>query len=199
MKTITILALLLGLYGVGPRSAQAQGVVKLSLASCEGYYIGESAFDGGNVAKEPDRFLKDKVRAPVDLLVLLENKSSSQIGIYRQWNSWGYYSIHFVVEGPDGKQTVIEKESRAWTKNYPDCFRLPSGMTHGFPVCFTSKEWKSVDALSAKGARIKAVFQQKRIEEDLKLGTRWSDVQIFTNKIESAFVLWEGLNRRKAN
>jgi hypothetical protein len=199
MKSIAVIALVLGLFALAPHMAQAQSTANLSLASSEGYYVGESSFDSRNVAKEPERFLKDKSREPVDFLVLIENTSARDIAIYRQWNSWGYYSIHFVVESPDGKQKVIKKGTRAWTKNYPDCFRLPSGMTHAFPICFTSKEWDGVDALLVKGARIKAVFQQEPIEEKLNLGTGSSDVQIFTNKVESAFVVWEVLNARKAN
>jgi hypothetical protein len=104
-----------------------------------------------------------------------------------------------VVEGADGKQAVIEKGMRAWTRNYPDYCWLRSGMTHAFPICFTSEKWKGIGALSANGARLKAVFQQKPLEERLMAGTRWSGVQIFTNKIESTFVAWETLTRRKAN
>jgi hypothetical protein len=168
------------------------------LATVEGYYIGESSYDRRTVAEEPERFLKDRIREPVNFVVLIENTSSRDVGIYRQWNSWGYYSIHFVVTAADGKQTIIEKGIRTWTKNYPDSFRLPPGMTHAVPICFTSKEWKGVEALSAKGAQLKAVFQQEPLDEKLRLGTSWSDIQIFTNKIESAFVAWETLNRRKA-
>ena len=199
MKSIAVIALVLGLNALAPHMAQAQSTAKLSLASSEGYYVGESSFDSRNVAKEPERFLKDKSREPVDFLVLIENTSARDIGIYRQWNVLGILFNPFCGGEPDRKQKVIKKGMRDWTMNFPDCFRLPSGMTHAFPICFTSKEWDGVDALLAKGARIKAVFQQKPIEEKLNFGTRLSDVQIFTNKVESAFVVWEVLNARKAN
>jgi len=195
MKRSTAISLLLSLMC----SAQAQTAAKLSLATCEGYYVGESSYDRNNIAKEPKRFLEDKSGEPVDLLVLIENTSSGDIVIYTQWNSWGYYSIHFVIEDADGKQTVVEKGMRSWTKNYPDCFQLSPGMTHAFPICFASKEWKNVEALSARGARLKAVFQQEPLQEREKAGTKWANVQIFTNKIESAFVKWETLTKRKAN
>ena len=180
-------------------TARAQSTAKLALASIEGYYIGEGSYDRRNVAEAPERFLNDKMREPVDFVVLIENTSSGDIGIYRQWNSWGYYSIHFVVEGPDGRQTVIEKGMRSWTKNHPDCFRLPPGMTHAVPICFTSQEWKGVEALSAKGSKLKAVFQQEPLDEKLRLSIWRPDIQIFTNKVDSAFVVWETLTRRKAN
>jgi hypothetical protein len=199
MKSITAIFVLLGVYVLAPHAAQAQTNARLSLATCEGYYVGQSSYPSHNVQKEPERFLEDKKREPVDFLVLIENTSSRDIGVYRQWNSWGYYSIHFVVERPDGKQTVIEKGVRAWSMNYPDCFQLPPGMTHAFPICFTSKEWKDVEALSVKGARLKAVFKQEPLDEKLKAGTKWADIQIFTNKIESTFVVWEALTRRIAN
>jgi hypothetical protein len=199
MKSSTAISLLLSLYVLAPSAAQAQTTARLSLATCEGYYVGESSYDRNNVAKEPKRFLEDKSGEPVDLLVLIENTSSRDIGIYRQWNSWGYYSIRFVIEDADGKQTVIEKGMRSWTKNYPDCFQLPPGMTHAFPICFASKDWKNVEALSAKGARLKAVFHQEPLNEKEKAGTKWAHIQIFTNKVESTFVEWESLNKRKAN
>ena len=199
MKSSIAITLLLSLCVLAPHAARAQSTAKLSVATIEGYYVGEGSYDRRNVAEAPERFLKEKVAEPVDFVVLIENTSSRDIGIYRQWNSWGYYSIHFVVEDADGKQTVIEKGMRSWTKNYPDCFQLSPGTTHAFPICFASKEWKNVEALSAKGARLRAVFQQEPLEDKLKAGTKWADIQIFTNKVESALVVWQNLNARKAN
>jgi hypothetical protein len=179
MKSCIAITLLLSLCLLAPHAAKAQSTAKLSLAAIEGRSVNESS------------------REPMDFVVLIENTSSRDIGIHRQWNSWGYYSIHFVVEGSDGKQTVIEKEPRGWNHNYPDCFRLSPGMTHAVPICFISKEWKGVEALSVKGAKLKAVFQQEPLEARENI---WgSDFQIFTNKIESSFVAWDILNARKNN
>lgn len=187
MKSMIITALL-GLCVLGSQEAQAQSAIRLSLANSEGYYAVGSSLDSRDVAKEPVRFL-----------VLLENTSNHDIGIYRQWNSWGYYAIHFVVEGADGTQAVIKKGLRAWSRNYPDCFWLAPGITHAFPICFTSDEWNGLEALSAKGARLKAVFQQKPVEERLLVATRWSAVQMFTNKVESTFVVWQAFAKPRAN
>jgi hypothetical protein len=175
VKSSTAITLLLGLCALTSCATRAQSTAKLSLAIIEGY-VGEATYN----------------REPVDFVVLIENTSSHDIGIHRQWNSWGYNSIHFVVEGPDGKQTVIEKGVTVWSYNFPDPFRLPPGMTHAFPICFTSKEWEGVDALSAKGVKLKAVFQQQPLEE---LDSKGYDFQIFANKIESAFVSWDILSQ----
>jgi len=181
MKSGTAITLLLSLCVLASNAVRAQSA-KLSLATIEGYYFDEETNAIG-------ARWKDKTPAPVDFVVLIENTSNRDIGIYRQWNSDGYFSIHFVVEGPNGKQTVIEKEERGWNYNFPECFRLRPGMTHAVPIALTSKKWKGVEALSAKGARLKAVFQQYPPDLDTLPG----GVEIFTNKIESSFVAWDVL------
>jgi hypothetical protein len=187
MKSSTAIILLLSLCVLVPHAAGAQSTAKLSMATIEGYYVAEGAAPSTYKWRQPE----------ANFVVLIENTSTHDIGIHRQWNSWGYYSIHFVVEGSDGKQTVIEKKQRGWDHNYPDCFRLQPGMTHAVSICFTSKEWKGVEALSAKGTQLKAVFHQEPL--DAKDNIWGSDFQIFTNKIESAFVTWDILSGRKDN
>jgi len=182
IKRGIVISLLLSFCMLFPEVVRAQNTAKLSLGSIEKSYVG---------------VVSENTNKPVDFVVLIENTSSHDIGVHRQWNSWGYYSIHFVVARPDGRQVIIEKKERAWSYNFPDCFRLPPGMTHAFPICLTSNEWNGVEAIAAKGAKLKAVFQQEPLEtRENKWG---ADFHIFTRKIESGFVAWDVLTARKAN
>ncbi len=104
-------------------------------------------------------------------------------------------TIHSILWPKVLMESKRSSESRGgYGPSFPDCFALPPGMTHAIPISFTLKDWQGVEALSAKGVKLKAVFQQEPFPESHP--RKPPDFQIFTNKIESGFVSWDILTRK---
>ena len=78
--------------------------------------------------------------------VIVSNISDKPQKIWREWCSWGYYSLSFELSDKSGKKWVAKKGMSVWTKNYPDWSTLKphesvvidvyfadTGMWKGFP------------------------------------------------------------------
>ena len=60
--------------------------------------------------------------------VVITNVSGNPIRLWREWNSWGYDNLSFVLVGSTGRNTVISKRPiGAWAKNSPDSAILAPG------------------------------------------------------------------------
>ena len=57
--------------------------------------------------------------------VILTNTSSRPESAFEPWNSWGYYSISFVMENGADKLIKIYKVPTGFTKNTPVTFVIP--------------------------------------------------------------------------
>lgn len=53
---------------------------------------------------------------PVD--VIIRNNTNSMIHFYENWNSWGYYNLHFKIETHDSLYT-ISRTRKVWFRNFP--------------------------------------------------------------------------------
>lgn len=74
--------------------------------------------------------------------VLLTNNSEKPIRIWREWCSWGYFSLSFKIELADGKVLYPKKQRTAWDKNFPDSMEIPPHGHAVFEVNFTNDSSK---------------------------------------------------------
>jgi hypothetical protein len=94
--------------------------------------------------------------------VVVTNVSDKPVRLWREWCSWGYFSLSFLVTGEDGKPVVVRKDHlRAWTKNFADASTVAPGGQMGFEVKFDDRVWQDFP-LPAKGQSrsvlLKAVY-----------------------------------------
>ena len=83
--------------------------------------------------------------------VILTNKTDHILKVWKQWCSWGFFTLSFTVKQEDGNSFTLKRLNGAWTWNYPDativypgkCFVLQatiakkgSGVFEGFPPKF---------------------------------------------------------------
>lgn len=113
--------------------------------------------------------------------VVLTNLSDKPVRLWREWCSWGYFALSFVVNDDAGKATVVKKAGRGWDKNYPDWTQLDPGDSMVFEVTFGENTWENAP-LPAPGkslkVRMKAVYEVREDEESKKLN-------VWTGKVES--------------
>lgn len=93
--------------------------------------------------------------------VVITNISKEPVRLWREWCSWGYYSLSFTVLDANGKETILKKAPRGWRKNFPDAMTLAPGEHMVFEVTFDQTIWPNVP-LPEKGkshdVKMKAVF-----------------------------------------
>lgn len=175
-------------FGVSS-SVWAANAVKLSIVSLKDFRPGTNDFPVDDPEEAP--FKKDQ---KPEFYVLLENTSDKPVGIYKQWSSWGYYSINFVVEEADGSIKKLGKRGRDWDKNVPDFYELPPGKSHAVPINLSAKAWLGVSQARKPGAKIKATFDQEELSNEYRSYDPWKTVKIYTTPTDSTPVLWESLN-----
>jgi hypothetical protein len=73
--------------------------------------------------------------------VVVTNTSNEHIRLWREWCSWGYYTLSFSVVDAAGKNVIVTKGSRAWTRNFPDTTTLGPGDHMVFEVTFDKDTW----------------------------------------------------------
>jgi hypothetical protein len=77
--------------------------------------------------------------------VLITNRSERSQGVWKDWNSWGYYAVFFEVFNDDGKMLKLTKiMPHAWTMNFPDHWIIPAGESLVIDVDLSdSKTWNA--------------------------------------------------------
>ena len=93
--------------------------------------------------------------------VVVTNKSRSPVRLWRDWSSWGYKNLSFVVTNATGK-SVVTKVSKNFSRNFADWSSLNQDDSMVFAVSFDQNEWNNAP-LPEQGAgrtiRIKAVYE----------------------------------------
>jgi len=56
--------------------------------------------------------------------VIVSNISDRPQRVWKEWCSWGYYSLTFEITDGAGKSWTVKKKNREWTKNFPDWWSL---------------------------------------------------------------------------
>ncbi len=94
--------------------------------------------------------------------VVVTNVSSVPIRLWREWCSWGYYNLTFLVTVGTDAPFVVKKQSRAWFANWPDPETISPGGHHVRDVAFDTATWVGSpvpEAGSGRTVRMKAVFE----------------------------------------
>jgi hypothetical protein len=97
--------------------------------------------------------------------VVLSNVSTSDLCVWREWCSWGYFSLSFTISMPDGKSFEVNKKTHAWTKNYPDPYLVRPGRYFVWNVGLSPNEWQGFPSdWKDSEVTIQAHFQQTKDE-----------------------------------
>ena len=113
--------------------------------------------------------------------VIITNTSGKPLLLWKEWCSWGYYTLSFEVMDENGKKTHVKKMPRPWTKNFPDSITILPGDHMVFEVSFAGATWQNAP-LPPKGKshkiKMKAVFEIVEDEQSKKHG-------VWTGKVSS--------------
>ena len=110
--------------------------------------------------------------------VVVTNVSREPVRLWREWCSWGYHCLSFVVV-EDGRNTAVTKAEISWRKNYPDSTTLAPGEHMVFEVTFDKSVWPNApvpDNGKSRVVRMKAVFAVPADEDARKLGVWTGEV-----------------------
>ena len=125
-----------------------------------------------------------------DFHVIISNKTSVPVQLWRTWCSWGYYNLAFDIKLDNGKTYHLEKrKDMAWYKNYPDYYIVPPDSYFVIPVNFSkelggaSKEWNSFpdEVKSGDAVLLKALYS---IPEDKET----KEYKVWTGRGESEWL-----------
>ena len=74
--------------------------------------------------------------------VVLTNQSDSNIRLWEEGNSWGYFNLTFDIVDSKGKSVgTIQKMSRIWTMNVPSHLELAPNQHHVIDVDLLNFQW----------------------------------------------------------
>src|SRR4051812_27123537 len=82
--------------------------------------------------------------------VVVTNVSKEPVRLWKEWCSWGYFTLSFEMTDDKGKVTPITKKVRGWDKNHPDWMLVGPGDSMVFAVNFDESLWTH-SPLPAKG------------------------------------------------
>jgi hypothetical protein len=98
------------------------------------------------------------------LTVVLTNKGSHKLRIWKDSCSWGYQNLSFELIDASGRRMRVTRAERGWEKNVPAWTDLPSGGSLSTDVTLSGAEWRGLPALKhgeRRAIRIRAVYQSK--------------------------------------
>lgn len=96
--------------------------------------------------------------------VVIENVSDRPQQIYDEWNSWGYFNLHFEFWTPDGERKMMKKLGKSWFNNVPTSTTLQPGEVTVWDVYPNDTIWTAVplpERHHEVKVRIRAIFEQK--------------------------------------
>ncbi len=118
--------------------------------------------------------------------VAIQNISGYPQKVIDEWNSWGYFNLHFEYTTPTGEKMVMEKLQREFQENFPTTTTLQPGEVTVWDVYLNDTVWSNLPVPKKKGerakTRIRAFFEQKAVERVVKRSPgRWRNGRlIFT-------------------
>lgn len=73
--------------------------------------------------------------------VIIKNISDRKITVWREWCSWGYYSVWFTIVQKNGTTFSLTKGDGAWSWNVPDATVVFPGKYIVRTVDFSDQKW----------------------------------------------------------
>ncbi len=108
--------------------------------------------------------------------VVVTNTSGEPIRLWREWCSWGYFNLSFVVTGEGEKAVAVTKKPRGWDRNVPDWSIVPPGGHMVFEVAFDEAIWQNAPLPAGgrpRAIEMKAIYEVPADDEARKHGV-WS-------------------------
>ena len=81
--------------------------------------------------------------------VVVTNQSDAPVTVWREWCSWGYFSLSLEIKAQDGAISRLTKQSRGWDRNFPCPYVIRSGMPFVLAVRLKD-EWSGYPAHTQK-------------------------------------------------
>lgn len=103
--------------------------------------------------------------------VVVRNISTHNVNLWREWCSWGYFSLSFEVTDENGKNWIVKKKDRGWDKNYPDSCTVDPNGDLVIDVTLNPDTWENPprpEAGKSLTVTLRAVFQVRETEESKK-------------------------------
>jgi hypothetical protein len=107
--------------------------------------------------------------------VLITNISSKPVGVWQEWNSWGYYCLQIEIVERNGTRHLLKKKSANFLVNSPDTVDLKPGGSVVWDVNLDPSEWEDLSWFPkdrSVDARVRAIYtwENSTDEDDIKLG-----------------------------
>lgn len=122
--------------------------------------------------------------------VVITNTSNQPQKVWKEWCSWGYFSLWFEVEEEGGRKYEVHKKGRAWFRNYPDAWTIAPGENLVIDVYFGSNDWDNFPLPKdgkPKKVKLTAIFENGHDEEIDKELLKLSNCEdIWLGKISSS-------------
>ena len=76
--------------------------------------------------------------------VIIENSSERQVNLWREWYSWGYFNLKFLMTDESGATWIAKKKEKEWEKNFPDFLSVDPSDKMVIDVTFDPDVWENV-------------------------------------------------------
>src|SRR6478672_6038536 len=74
-----------------------------------------------------------------DFHLVITNTSSTKLGVWTDWNSWGWFCPLFTITQADRQFSFRRVADRDWTRNFPQPFWILPGDCYLLPVNLLNK------------------------------------------------------------
>lgn len=121
--------------------------------------------------------------------VVISNASGGPIRLWREWCSWGYFNLAFVVTDEGGRAVTVKKANRSWRKNYPDAMIVPPGGHMVLEVTFDPATWPDAplpERHRSKAVRMRAVYTSRPDKDATEHGVWTGEV----SSGEESYTIW---------
>jgi len=117
--------------------------------------------------------IERRVGTPAAGTVVLENKGSADLVVWRAGNAWGDEVLSFdAAWDVEGSERIVRKP-QVYTVNVPASVAVPPGGQHEIPFALTDGSWEpdpAVARLAGAGADLTAVYDVPASHESAAYG-----------------------------
>ncbi len=123
--------------------------------------------------------------------VIISNLSNKPKRVWKEWCSWGYFTLRFEIEDEAGRKWTVKKKDRSWTMNAPDWWVLEPRESVVLDVFFADQDiWAGFPRPDhgAQTVTIRAVFESEPDKYSRQQGI-WTG-QIVSEARKVKFIHW---------
>ncbi|MBX7206869.1 MAG: hypothetical protein K1X78_01045 [Verrucomicrobiaceae bacterium] len=108
-----------------------------------------------------------------DVTVHVTNESSTDVVLWEDWNSWGFYNFQFeVISSSSLTPFAIRRKETGWTGNFPSFKKLEAHAVKEFRADFANGQWDVPASLLTIGGKwkVSAIYLIRETGEAKKYG-----------------------------